>query len=255
MILDMARDAGEGYKSGCQITRRISEEWGAAHLFCAACDSNSVSRAPANTKAIDFRCPKCAAGYQLKAGRDWNERRIPDAGYSAMMAAIESDRVPNLLVLQYTPEWRVNNLMLVPSFAFSASSIQKRKPLSATARRAGWIGCNILLSSIPDLVKLRIVNRGSAIEAECVRADYRRLQPLSRVAPKVRGWTLDVLRVVQSLGQNEFVLTDVYSHEASLHVLHPDNRNVRPKIRQQLQVLRDLGVIAFLGQGRYRTLI
>ena len=29
-------------------------------------------------------------------------------------------------------------------------------------------------------------------------------------------------------------------------------RHVRPKIRQQLQVLRDLGLLTFLGDGRYR---
>ena len=30
------------------------------------------------------------------------------------------------------------------------------------------------------------------------------------------------------------------------------NRHVRPKIRQQLQVLRDLGLLDFLGGGSYR---
>ena len=34
--------------------------------------------------------------------------------------------------------------------------------------------------------------------------------------------------------------------------LHPDNRHVRDKIRQQLQVLHDLGFVEFLGRGRYR---
>jgi type II restriction enzyme len=33
---------------------------------------------------------------------------------------------------------------------------------------------------------------------------------------------------------------------------HPDNRHVPDKIRQQLQVLRDLGFVEFLGGGRYR---
>jgi type II restriction enzyme len=35
--------------------------------------------------------------------------------------------------------------------------------------------------------------------------------------------------------------------------LHPDNRHVRDKIRQQLQVLRNLGLVEFLGRGRYRS--
>jgi hypothetical protein len=41
---------------------------------------------------------------------------------------------------------------------------------------------------------------------------------------------------------------------AQLEDLHPANRHVRDKIRQQLQVLRDLGLIEFLGRGGYRSL-
>ena len=33
------------------------------------------------------------------------------------------------------------------------------------------------------------------------------------------------------------------------------NRNIQPKIRQQLQVLRDLGLLEFLGVGEYRLLV
>jgi type II restriction enzyme len=43
----------------------------------------------------------------------------------------------------------------------------------------------------------------------------------------------------------------MYAFEAQLETLYPKNRNVRPKIRQQLQVLRDAGFISFLGEGRY----
>jgi type II restriction enzyme len=254
MILDMACAVATGYTSGCQITRRISEEWGAANLFCAACESDRITRAPTNTKAVDFFCPRCAAGYQLKAGRRWNERRLPDGAYTAMMAAVNSDNVPNLLVLQYTPSWRVHNLMLIPSFLFNSSAIEKRKPLSATARRAGWVGCNILLSAMPDFGKLRIVDSGSIRIPSLVRERYHRLHPLANVAPTVRGWTLDVLRIVQSLGHSQFILADVYRQESNLSVLHPGNRNIRAKIRQQLQILRKLKIIEFLGSGHYRLL-
>ena len=34
---------------------------------------------------------------------------------------------------------------------------------------------------------------------------------------------------------------------------YPGNRNVRPKIRQQLQVLRDQGFLQFTARGRYRV--
>ena len=69
---------------------------------------------------------------------------------------------------------------------------------------------------------------------------------------KQRGWTLDVLNGIRSLGKNRFNLVDAYTLEAHLSRLHPANRHVQPKIRQQLQILRDLGLLDFLGKGAYR---
>jgi type II restriction enzyme len=51
-----------------------------------------------------------------------------------------------------------------------------------------------------------------------------------------------------------FTLAGVYAHPAALAKLHPNNRHVRDKIRQQLQVLRDLGLLEFLGDGNYRLI-
>jgi len=85
-----------------------------------------------------------------------------------------------------------------------------------------------------------------------VRASYNRLRPLEKLQVEKRGWTLEVLQVVQSLGKLEFTLADVYAHADALAKLHPNNAHVRDKIRQQLQVLRDLGLLEFLGSGSYR---
>ncbi len=65
----------------------------------------------------------------------------------------------------------------------------------------------------------------------------------------------DVLGCVRELRRSVFSLTDVYRFERRLSRLHPRNRNIRPKIRQQLQVLRDHGVLEFLGNGQYRVLL
>ena len=62
-----------------------------------------------------------------------------------------------------------------------------------------------------------------------------------------------MLNVVRGLGRAEFSLVDIYASAAHLARLHPANRYIEPKIRQQLQVLRDLGLVEFLGRGRYRT--
>jgi type II restriction enzyme len=51
---------------------------------------------------------------------------------------------------------------------------------------------------------------------------------------------------------DSFTTADVYAFERELEQLHPDNRNVRPKIRQQLQILRDTGLLIHIDRGEWR---
>jgi type II restriction enzyme len=170
-----------------------------------------------------------------------------------MKRAILEDRTPNLFVLHYDLDtWAVRTVLLVPHFAFSMSTLEKRPPLAPTARRAGWVGCNILLDGIPANARISVVSEGAPNSKREVRSAYDRLRPLEKLQVEKRGWTLDVLQVVQSLGRKDFTLADVYEHTDALARLHPKNAHVRDKIRQQLQVLRDLGLLEFLGGGRYR---
>jgi type II restriction enzyme len=85
-----------------------------------------------------------------------------------------------------------------------------------------------------------------------VRQAYNRLRPLENLKVETRGWTLDVLNVVRSLDKKEFSLADVYAHADELAKLHPKNTHIPDKIRQQLQALRDLNLLEFLGSGHYR---
>ncbi len=176
-----------------------------------------------------------------------------DAAHSAMITAIRSDSVPNLFVLNYDALWRVRNLLLVPSFFFAESCVVARPPLSPNARRAGWIGCEIHLNRIAPEGKLWVVRESSVVSPSEVRRQYETIRPLSQVAASARGWTLDVLNALHKIGRQEFTLDEAYAFEAELAVLHPNNNNVRPKIRQQLQVLRDAGLLEFVAPGKYRS--
>ena len=180
-------------------------------------------------------------------------RKVVDAGYSAMIRAIRSDRAPHLLLLQYTSDWCISNLLLIPRMFFTESVVEKRKPLSPTARRAGWIGCNILLNAIPEDGKIEMVSSGMPVSEEKVRQGFDRVRALAKVPPSLRGWTVDVLSVVRQLGKTQFSLQELYQFEGQLQALHPRNMNVRPKIRQQLQVLRDLDLIEFADRGHYKV--
>jgi type II restriction enzyme len=241
------------YKSASQRARVGTESWGAANFFCPACESPQLRSSPQGTAAIDYFCPLCDSPYQLKSQSKPFGSKIVDAAYSEMKRAILKDRTPNLFVLHYDLDtWAVRTVLLVPHFAFALSAVERRKPLASTARRAGWVGCNILLDKIPVHARISVVNEGTPQSLQQVRASYNRLRPLEKLKVEKRGWTLDVLQVVQSLGKPEFTLADVYAHTDALGKLHPKNLHVRPKIRQQLQVLRDLSLLEFLGSGSYR---
>ena len=69
-----------------------------------------------------------------------------------------------------------------------------------------------------------------------------------------RGWTLDVLNCVNMIEETTFTLEQMYRFEEMLAIKHPDNHHVKDKIRQQLQMLRDNGIIEFIGRGHYRKI-
>jgi type II restriction enzyme len=246
-------DEAARYHGGTQRARVITESWASSNLYCPACECTRLSRLRAGAPTVDFACAECDSMFQLKSLSRPLGRRVPDAAYSKMRAAILGDTTPNFYFLHYdATSWQVRNLLLVPRFAFSMASIEKRKPLAATARRAGWVGCNILLSRIPADARIPIVVDRKAAREKDVRAAYERLRPFANLDVEKRGWTLDVLNLVRSLNRAEFSLADVYAGEGELARLHPKNRHVRDKIRQQLQVLRDMGLMRFTGRGMYR---
>jgi type II restriction enzyme len=246
----MPAHLAQSYRSPSQQARVVTETWGRDNLYCPSCRAPSLESAPNNTAAFDFVCPNCQLPYQLKSKSSPIGGRIADAAYEAMMCAIREDRTPNLYALHYNRDsWQVRNLILVPHFAFSASAIERRKPLAANARRAGWVGCTIILKNLPPDARIRLVADGVALPPRQVHENFIRLKPLEEIKPSERGWTLDVLKAVRSLGRREFTNGDLYAFEAQFERLHPHNRHVRDKIRQQLQVLRDRGFLISVQRG------
>ncbi len=146
----------------------------------------------------------------------------------------------------------VVNLFIIPKHFFVRDTIEERKPLAATARRAGWIGSNILLGHVPDTGKIQIIRDGVIRPKDLVLKEWQKTLFLREESLESRGWLLDVMKCVEALGKPEFTLDDVYAFEQHLSHRYPDNQNVRPKIRQQLQYLRDRGFVEFVSRGSYR---
>jgi type II restriction enzyme len=255
MELRLPIDVGAPYKSASQRARVLTETWALENMYCPACPSDQLEKTRTNAEAVDFICTRCEAPFQLKSSASGFGRRVVDAAHEAMMRAIRDDRLPHLLLLHYAMEAAsVVDLLLVPKSSISPSAIQARRPLSSTARRAGWVGCNILLDLVPPEGKITLVADGKIASEHSVRESFRTVERLSSIAAPERGWTLDVLTAVRSLQVETFALQDAYSFEETLAAMHPENRHIRPKIRQQLQVLRNLGYLEFVERGLYRWL-
>jgi type II restriction enzyme len=138
------------YKSLSQIARVMTEDWAVNNLFCASCNQVRLRPAHDNTKVIDFICDSCSETYQLKSQSRPLGGKILDAAYKPMIDSIKMNKTPNLFLLHYNAQnYCAENLLIVPRYFLSLSCIEPRKPLSVNTRRAGWVGCNIVLRDIP----------------------------------------------------------------------------------------------------------
>ena len=243
----------EEYKSASQRARVLTEGWFEHNMYCPACPSNRLEQTRGSTEVVDFLCPECGAEYQVKAKAGALGARLRDAAYGPMIRRAKANRSPHFAFLAYDNlAWRIRGLLLVPGHFITPDVIERCKPLKATARRAGWVGCNILANRISADGRLAAVDDGRVVPVDEVRAGWGRFAYLAKAKADERGWTVDVLRCVRALGAREFTLREFYDRfEEELAARHPANRNVEPKIRQQLQVLRDRGIVRFLGRGRY----
>ncbi len=118
--------------------------------------------------------------------------------------------------------------------------------LASTARRAGWVGSNILHNQIPQSGKVFIVRAGQPEPKDRVLANWNRTLFLRDEGQEARGWLIEVMKCVDAIGKREFQIDDIYAFEQQLSRLYPGNQNVKPKIRQQLQFFRDRGYLEFV---------
>ena len=242
----------EGYKSPSQRARVLSEAWLEKNGYCLACDADELRKTPANTKATDFICPKCSHGYELKAFKGKRPRVLSDGAFGAMMQKIQGGTAPTLCLMERTDAWIVRGLTAIHSSFVLPEVIVKRPPLKASARRRDWVGCNIRLDRIDASADVPVVSAGVMQPVELVRRRFQRFLPLAKKSAEQRGWTLLTLSMVRRLGKTEFALQEMYALEAEFARAYPQNRHVRDKIRQQLQILRDLGILQFHGEGHYK---
>lgn len=256
MKLTFDKQLATNYKSQSQKVRVLTERWVDNSIFCPNCGQLDIDKYPNNQPVADFYCSNCREEYELKSKQNSIGTKVLDGAYRTMLERLTSSKNPNLFLLNYDlSNFSVTNFFVIPKHFFVPEIIEKRKPLAPTARRAGWVGCNILLNSIPQTGKIFFVRNRQVEPKEKVLAEWQKtlfLREEKEVSAK--GWLLDTMRSIEKLGKHEFTLDDIYAFENELSKLHPENKHIKDKIRQQLQILRDKSYLDFVSRGYYRLI-
>ncbi len=250
LILD--KNLGNSYSSKSQKIRVITENWVSSQIFCPSC-GNFVYSYVNNKPVADFYCKKCVEDFELKSKKGKISKKVSAGAYSKMIERINSSTKPNFFFMGYLESWFVNDFFVIPKHFFIPEIIEKRKALSENAKRAGWVGSYILFSKIPDSGKIYYIENGKEFSKKEILAKWQKtafLKDIKKV--ELKGWILDIMNCIDALHKKEFTLIDLYKFEFELKNIHPDNKHIKDKIRQQLQFLRDKNYLDFIGSGKYR---
>ncbi len=242
-----------GYTSNSQIARILSESWVKTNGYCPSCGNDELNQFRNNSPVADFLCVNCDAEYELKSKSGNVGKKIVDGAYKTMIERINSENNPNFFFLNYSfVTLEVINLLVIPKHYFINDVIETRKALNMNAKRAGWVGCNILLNQIPNSGKIHLVENGNWNNKKDVLNAWSKTLFLSNQKKESRGWIIEIMKILDVIPNKEFNLSDVYKFEDHLKHRFPNNNFIKDKIRQQLQVLRDKGLIEFRGNGIYK---
>lgn len=242
----------DGYQSSSQIARVLTENWVLENSYCPRCGNLPLYEFENNRPVADFYCKNCSEEFELKSKGGKFTNTITDGAYSTMVERINSENNPNFFFLTYSKNWTVNDFLIIPKQFFTEEIIIQRPPLAPTARRAGWIGCNIDISKVPESGKVFLVKNSKIIDRRVVNQAFNKTLFLRQKSSDAKGWILDIMKCVDEIKTDIFNLDEIYKFEQKLKLKYPNNNFIKDKIRQQLQILRDKGIIEFVGRGKYK---
>jgi type II restriction enzyme len=242
----------EGYHSQSQKIRILTESWVGINSYCPNCGHKNLTKFENNNPFADFYCGICNSEFELKSTLNTFRKKINDGAYRTMITKIRKAQNPNFLFLNYTARNSVNNFFAIPKHYFIPEIIEKRKPLSSLARRAGWVGCNILISSLPISSRIYLIKDEQIVNRNHVIKQWVKTSFLENIGIKNKSWLIEIISIVDQISSREFTLNEVYKFEDYLRGKFPNNNFVKEKIRQQLQILRDKNYIKFIDKGLYK---
>lgn len=134
-----------------QILGNLGEQLVARKIDCPGCKNRgkSLRTLPANFKCADVICDFCGYLAQIKTKTVTNADKLPKlllgAAWGPQAERMEAGIYFPLFVVLVEGSGRKKSVWYLPRDLQTKEMFSPRKPLSSTARRAGWQGYNINL--------------------------------------------------------------------------------------------------------------
>jgi DNA-directed RNA polymerase subunit RPC12/RpoP len=147
------------YKSKSKINGELSEDFIYEHFRCLDCGSR-ISKERPGTKCLDHTCMGCGKKYQTKGeGKSLNalkncirmgQFRTIGSDYNTRLNSVRNRECDFICVFYQTKDGVADSLtgiLHVPANKITEDHVIPCKRLKPPARRAGYQGCNILMTS------------------------------------------------------------------------------------------------------------
>ena len=119
---------------------------------CPICNYKSLTKYKMNQKAKDIHCEKCSCQIQIKGQKhkktQQSSLKLLGADYKTTCTSIKENNI-HYLVLMYSvigDKYTIHNIYFIDHANINNNCIIPRKPLSSTAKRAGWQGCTLVFN-------------------------------------------------------------------------------------------------------------
>ena len=142
--------AAAHYVSARQVARVAIEAWAATNVDCWRCRA-PLLLVPPNTHLLDAVCSRLGHEVQVKAVAGISGDQLTGAAFSPLARRVGEAPRPGLFdrLVSYD---RLRSIVVLAEFVDGRSLVlerlHERTPLGPTARRAGWVGATLDLSSL-----------------------------------------------------------------------------------------------------------
>lgn len=151
--INEVRRANPGWKSSSRIRGRAAESYCAQNLRCVRCGSSDWLECATNERSRDQACAACEQSYQIKC-KDVTQTahnrivaegriRLLGAEYNTTIRSIASNIDYFVLLYDSRRDFEIVGVVHVGHANVTRECVIPRRPLAASAKRAGWQGCNL----------------------------------------------------------------------------------------------------------------